>query len=47
LLFLLFLQEIISDEGLRAAGILECVWRDQLKNSDATSDPLSQKLGIA
>ena len=38
--FFLFLQEIISDEGFRAAGILECARRDQLKNGEATSELL-------
>jgi hypothetical protein len=35
LLFLLFLQEINSDERSWAAGILERGRRDQLKNSEA------------
>jgi hypothetical protein len=38
LFFLLFPQEIISDEGFRAAGILEWARRDQLKNREATSE---------
>jgi hypothetical protein len=38
--FLLFLQEIISDEGFRTAGILEGARRDKLKNGEATSELL-------